>query len=202
MPALARARRCAGGTVVEEDAPTIAMMETAARPARVVLPLRDGESLEEDAPTLSLGMSRPGKRPGAPEASGGKAWLFVGLGLLLVLAVGVVFWSMGASEPEAALPPPESAVRAPVPSRCRSPSRLRRSCSRRPCAPAFCGGHAALVRLRIETQPEDAVVLVDGLRQSARPVVLEATVGQQVAVRVEAERHQAQTRTLTVGRTR
>ncbi|WP_204817624.1 protein kinase domain-containing protein [Corallococcus macrosporus] len=185
-----------GGHEVEEDAPTIAMMETASRPARVVLPLRDGEPLEEDAPTLSLGMSRPARRAGAPAASGGSAWLFVGLGLLLAVAVGVVFWSMRSSEPEVVPVAAEPEARAPVP----EPRPALTELQPPPVVPQPPVEAApAPVRLRIETQPEDAVVLVDGARQAARPVVLEAAVGQQVAVRVEAERHQALERTVTVG---
>ncbi|WP_163786226.1 serine/threonine protein kinase [Myxococcus vastator] len=189
-----------GGYVVEEDAPTIAMMDTG-RPSRVVIPLRDGEQLEEDAPTLSLGMSRAAKRPVAREAAtGGKTWLYVvGLGLL-VLAVVVVFWSMRSTEPTPVSLDPEAAVPAPVPMQAealvQAPTELRPP----PVVPHPPVESApAPVRLHIETQPADAVVLVDGQRHGERPVVLDAAVGQQVAVRVEADRHQAQTRTVTVG---
>ncbi|AKQ67188.1 hypothetical protein A176_004100 [Myxococcus hansupus] len=185
-----------GGHVVEEDAPTIAMLPDAGRPSRVVIPLAEGESLEEDAPTLSLGMSRRGKR--APEAAS-KSWLYVSIGLLLMLVAGVVLWSwldravVVPVEPEVAMPPP---VPVPVVEPVAPPTELPPP----PVSPPVPVEAApAPVRLRIETQPADAVVLVDGQRQSGSPVVLETTVGKQVAVRVEAERHQAQARTVTLG---
>ncbi|GHG72574.1 serine/threonine-protein kinase [Comamonas sp. JC664] len=186
-----------GGHVVEEDAPTIAMMPDVGRPSRVVVPLAEGEALEEDAPTLSLGMSRPAKRP--PEAAASKSWLYVGMGLLLMLVAGVVLWSwldravVVSVEPEVALPPP---VPIPVAEPAVAPTELPPP----PVVPAApVESVPAQVRLRIETQPADAVVLVDGQRQPGSPVVLETTVGKAVAVRVEAERYQAQARTVTLG---
>nr|AAD42853.1 serine/threonine kinase PKN7 [Myxococcus xanthus DZF1] len=186
-----------GGYVVEEDAPTIAMMDTG-RPARVVIPLRDGEPLEEDAPTLSLGMSRAAKRPVA--AAGSKTWLYVGLVLLVVAAVGVVLWSMRSPEPMPVSLDPEAAVPAPVPMQAEAPVQAPTELRPPPVVPPPPVEAApAPVRVRIETKPADAVVLVDGQRHDERPVMFETAVGQQVAVRVEADRHQAQTRTVMVG---
>ncbi|MFP2934162.1 PEGA domain-containing protein, partial [Pyxidicoccus sp. 3LG] len=58
---------------------------------------------------------------------------------------------------------------------------------------------SAPVRLRVETEPADAVVFVDGQRQGASPVVVAAQTGKDVAVRVEASKHQSLARTVKVG---
>ncbi|WP_426751242.1 protein kinase domain-containing protein [Myxococcus sp. Y35] len=186
-----------GGFVVEEDAPTIAMPDHS-RPARVVIPLADGEPLEEDAPTLSLGMSRPAKRP--PAAASTTPWLYVGLGLLLVAAAVVVFWSWTPRGPVPMPLPPESVAPALVPDTAGAPTVTPTELQPPPVVPQpHAEATPAPVRLRIETQPADAAVFVNGQRQVGSPVVLDTAVGKQVAVRVEAERYQAQSRTVTVG---
>ena len=186
-----------GGHVVEEDAPTIAMPELA-RPSRVVIPLAEGEPLEEDAPTLSLGMARAAKRPSEAAAASSKVWLYVGLGLLLVAVAVVLYaaWTPRAPVPVPLAPEPA----APVSGEAVAPAVTPTELPPPPVVPQPpVEATPAPVRLRIETQPADAAVLVDGQRQAGSPVVLDTAVGKQVAVRVEAERYQAQTRTVTVG---
>ncbi|MCE9667191.1 protein kinase [Myxococcus stipitatus] len=55
------------------------------------------------------------------------------------------------------------------------------------------------VRLRVEAEPSQAIVYVDGRQQGAAPLVLEVPPGVAMAVRVEAARHQPSERTVKVG---
>ncbi|QSQ16303.1 serine/threonine-protein kinase [Myxococcus landrumensis] len=88
---------------VEEDAPTLAMPELAGplpRPSRVALPLPQvDDDMEEDAPTLSLGMSRPGrKKPGVarpvetPPPPSRLGWWIPAVGLGVVVLVLLWAW--------------------------------------------------------------------------------------------------------------
>ncbi|MCP3101373.1 protein kinase [Myxococcus sp. K15C18031901] len=58
---------------------------------------------------------------------------------------------------------------------------------------------ATRVRLRVEAEPSQSIVYVDGRQQGAAPVVLEVPQGVAMAIRVEAARHQPSERTVKVG---
>ncbi|NTX62104.1 protein kinase [Myxococcus sp. CA051A] len=256
---------------VEEDAPTLAMPEMAGplpRPSRLALPLPRGaaaldalEEQEEDAPTLSLGMSRPGRKKAAagrqaetpPPASRLGWWIpTVGLGLVVL----VLLWGWLKPGPAAQAPArvesvptgarvmfdgQELAERTPVTLPAMPEGRYSLVLSREgyqelrtelevqatgpvplgvlrlvpvvqqahvpetpPVAvenapPAQEPAAVAKVRLRVEAQPAQAVVIVDGRPQGAAPVMLEAAPGVALAVRVEAAKHQPSERTVTVG---
>ncbi|MCP3161587.1 protein kinase domain-containing protein [Myxococcus qinghaiensis] len=248
---------------VEEDAPTLAMPEMAGplpRPSRLALPLPRGaedlEEQEEDAPTLSLGMSRPGRKKGAagrqaeasPPASRLGWWIpTVGLGLVVL----VLLW--GWLKPGSAVQAPARLESVPAGARVmfdgqelpeRTPvtlpgmpegryslvlshegyQELRTELEVQATGPVPLGVlrlvpvaqqapvektapvqapvepvAVAKVRLRVEAQPAQAVVIVDGRQQGAAPVMLEAAPGVALAVRVEAAKHQSSERTVTVG---
>ncbi|WP_408890709.1 protein kinase domain-containing protein [Myxococcus faecalis] len=106
------------GHHVEEDAPTLAMPELAStpsrpsrlalpevaspsRPSRLALPVprEEDEEQEEDAPTLSLGMSRPGRKKGAARTgevsqatTSRLGWWIPAVGLGLVVLVLLWAW--------------------------------------------------------------------------------------------------------------
>ena len=65
-------------------------------------------------------------------------------------------------------------------------------------APAKTGA-AAPVRLRVETEPAEALVFVDGQPQGDAPVEVPVVPGREVAVRVEAARHHPLVRAVKVG---
>jgi serine/threonine protein kinase len=84
----------------DDDAPTLAMPEVV-RHSRVVLPVLEEDEAEEDAPTLSLGMSRPARSssaetlPTAARPSSPGRWvLAAGAVLLAALGVGALLWAL------------------------------------------------------------------------------------------------------------
>nr|WP_255662428.1 serine/threonine-protein kinase [Myxococcus sp. RHSTA-1-4] len=84
---------------VEDDGPTLAMPEVV-RAARVVVPVAPENEAEEDAPTLSLALSRPARpapsvvRPAAAPAAGLRRWhLAAGGGLLVAVVVAALVWA-------------------------------------------------------------------------------------------------------------
>jgi serine/threonine protein kinase len=61
------------------------------------------------------------------------------------------------------------------------------------------GEPGAPVRLRVETEPAEAIVSVDGQRQGTSPVEVAVVAGREVAVRVEAVKHHPLVRAVKVG---
>ncbi|MCP3062365.1 protein kinase [Myxococcus sp. K38C18041901] len=160
-----------------ESVPVQARLETEPAGARVVF---DGRELAERTP-LTL--------PGMPE---GRYALLVSLEgyqelrtELEVQSSGPVplgvlkLVSVAPAEKQAPAPPvaaPEQAPVEPPPARA-----------------------AQKVRLRLESQPAQALVYVDGRQQGAAPLVVESAPGVALAVRVEAAKHHPSERTVTVG---
>jgi hypothetical protein len=115
-------RASVGPRVVEEDGPTLAMPEPPPS-AWSAPPLTPAEDPEEDAPTLSLGMSRPARKDTSTTTAavnlGGRsrpAWLVPAVGLVAAVGLGLGVWLMvrpSGSAPESAGAAPQEEARAP-----------------------------------------------------------------------------------------
>ena len=233
----------------DEDAPTLAMPDVLRSPRVVSVPHEAGEEDEEDAPTLSLGMTRPVRasaapvRQEAPPPAALPRWAWgAGAGLVALLVLSVVLWAWPKPPPATVrletLPPGATVVfagrlleeRTPlvlppveagsytvevsrdgyeelrttveVPATGSASPGLLRLVPLPPRVVPAASKQAvsAQVRLRVETEPAEAIVFVDGQRQGPGPVVeVMAVAGRELAVRVEAVKHHPLVRAVKVG---